>query len=211
MAWGYEASFTIEHINNGNKRLRCYDCFYFDDSDKSCSKTPRYLPDDGYDSWKYCGEFEIKPSVSYKAEKLNQYNNYIRDKARNQVLKNSYKRKASTVDVSEDKPKIPNSYVHRYATSNSSNNMDAKNNDKTRGIPLLTKEERSTLPLIECGFFKIIPKPKDKKLVGIKLDDGSLAQVIVYVSGDAIYYKKHKYPKKYLAGVRRVIKNCIVT
>lgn len=205
MAWGYEASFTIEHINNGNKRLRCYDCFYFEESDKSCSKTPRYLPDDGYDSWKYCGEFEINPSVSFKDEKLRQYNNWIRNKTPKTYTR--YSRKSTSSTYVEEKPKIPNSYISRYSTANSKANEVAKRGTVTNGVPLLSREERETLPLVECGFFKIIPRPREKKLLGIKLEDGTLAQVNVFVSGDCIYYKKSKYPREYISGVRAAIKN----
>ena len=207
MAWGYEASFTIEHVNNRNKRLRCYDCFYFNELDKSCEKTPRYLPDDGYDSWKYCGKFEIKPSVSFKAEKLAQYNNYMRDKARRQASSVPTKKRTVSSAVVEEKPKIPNSFVHRYATPIVQQNKRVEARNTPFGGYLLSREERASLPLIVCGLFKRIPKPREKKLVGIKLDDGSLAQVEVYVAGEAIYYKKYKYPKEYLAGVRRAIGN----
>lgn len=78
VAWGYEASFTIEHVKKKNKRIRCTDCLYYDESDKSCSVTPRYLPDDGYDSWKYCGEFDIKDGADFKDEKIIQYNKYFK-------------------------------------------------------------------------------------------------------------------------------------
>ena len=209
MAWGYEASFTIEHINNQNKRLRCYDCFYFNESDKSCEKTPRYLPDDGYDSWKYCGKFEIKPSVSFKAEKQAQYNNYMRDKTRRQASSSQVKRKVTTSNTVEvEKPKIPNSFVYRYATPTVQQKKRVLQNEVPSSLYLLSREERENLPLIVCGLFKRVPRPREKKLVGIKLDDGSLAQVEVYVASGCIYYKKYKYPKEYLAGVRRVISNC---
>lgn len=207
MAWGYEASFTIEHINDRNKRLRCYDCFYFDDSDKSCSKTPRYLPDDGYDSWKYCGKFEINPSVNFKDEKLRQYKNWLRNKPVKKSRQNTKQSKSSTNYIDDiEKPKIPNEYISRYSTARANQNQVSTRGTQTEGIPLLTREERDNLLLIECGFFKLIPRPRKKKLLGIKLLDGTFVQVNVFVSGDCIYYKKNKYPREYMEGVRAAIK-----
>ncbi len=78
MAWGYESSFTIEHIDNMKRKISCKDCMYYDISDKSCSKRPLYLPEDGYNSWKSCKYFELDEGVTFyqeKKEQLLRYNN----------------------------------------------------------------------------------------------------------------------------------------
>ena len=67
MAWGYEASFIIEHDETLKRKISCKDCVYYDSSDKSCNITPRYLPEDGYDSWRWCGKFKLSESAhNYK-------------------------------------------------------------------------------------------------------------------------------------------------
>ncbi len=43
MAWGYEACFIIEHDDTLKRKIDCKDCVYYEKSDKSCMKTPRYL------------------------------------------------------------------------------------------------------------------------------------------------------------------------
>lgn len=58
MAWGYEKSFIVEHVDFSKKKLSCRDCNYYEKDDKSCMKRPLYLPEDGYNSWKSCKYFE---------------------------------------------------------------------------------------------------------------------------------------------------------
>jgi hypothetical protein len=76
MAWGYEASFTVEHDNTVKRRIDCKDCEYYCREDRSCGKRPLYLPEDGYNSWRHCNYFELDPSTSHYDEKLNQYSKW---------------------------------------------------------------------------------------------------------------------------------------
>lgn len=69
MAWGYESSFTIEHIDGLKRKISCKDCKYYMSDDKSCSKRPLYLPEDGYNSWKGCKFFELDENVTHIDEK----------------------------------------------------------------------------------------------------------------------------------------------
>ena len=74
MAWGYEARMTIEHDPTVKRRIDCKDCINYDSSDKSCTKRPLYLPEDGYNSWKNCDFFEIDrgtPNFDIKIQQLN--------------------------------------------------------------------------------------------------------------------------------------------
>lgn len=73
MAWGYEKCFIVEHDNTLKRRIDCKDCIYYDNSDKSCSKRPLYLPVDGYNSWRNCDYFELDSSTSHYEEKSEQY------------------------------------------------------------------------------------------------------------------------------------------
>lgn len=72
MAYGYEKSFSIEHDPTVKRRIDCKDCNYYDSSDKSCSKRPLYLPEDGYNSWKNCKYFELDSTTSNYEMKLAQ-------------------------------------------------------------------------------------------------------------------------------------------
>ena len=85
MAWGYEASFTVEHDNTLKRTLSCKDCVSYDKTDKSCRKNGRYIPLDGFDSWKDCGTFEIDPQVSHLDEKEAQYRRWVDKKARHEA------------------------------------------------------------------------------------------------------------------------------
>lgn len=69
MAWGYEKSFTIEHIEGLKRKLSCKDCQNYISSDMSCSKRPLYLPEDGYNSWRGCKFFELDENVTHLDEK----------------------------------------------------------------------------------------------------------------------------------------------
>lgn len=69
MAWGYEASFTIERDNTLKRKICCKDCVHYDPTDKSCTKRPLYLPEDGYNSWRNCDFFELDEDVSHYSEK----------------------------------------------------------------------------------------------------------------------------------------------
>lgn len=82
MAWGYEKCFIIEHDNTLKRHIDCKDCIYYDNSDKSCSKRPLYLPVDGYNSWRNCDYFELDSSTSHYEEKREEYE-YIRRRRSN--------------------------------------------------------------------------------------------------------------------------------
>ena len=70
MVWGYERGFVVEHVERGTKRITCRDCKRYNKDDKSCSKASKYLPEDGYDSWKYCRFFKLSEDAkSYKEKK----------------------------------------------------------------------------------------------------------------------------------------------
>ena len=72
MVWGYEKGFVVEHVERGTKRITCRDCKRYNKEDKSCSKASKYLPEDGYDSWKYCRFFKLSGDAKYYKEKKQQ-------------------------------------------------------------------------------------------------------------------------------------------
>ena len=57
MVWGYAKGFVIERAERGGKRITCRDCLHYNKTDLSCREGSKYLPADGYDSWKYCPHF----------------------------------------------------------------------------------------------------------------------------------------------------------
>ena len=76
MAWGYEKSFVVEHVEFTKKKLSCKDCCYYEKDDKSCLKRPLYLPEDGYNSWKNCKYFEpTKDAIKSKKDQIEKYLN----------------------------------------------------------------------------------------------------------------------------------------
>lgn len=67
MAWGYEASFIIEHVYESKKKS-CKKCKYYNKEDMSCKKHPYYLPVDGFDSWKRCEYFTYGKKVAQETK-----------------------------------------------------------------------------------------------------------------------------------------------
>lgn len=89
--WGYEKAFTIEHDPTLKKKICCKDCFYYEKLDCSCRKLPLYLPEDGYDSWKTCGYFDLLKDVSNYEEKQSEYLSFLHKKSNKQNKKISSK------------------------------------------------------------------------------------------------------------------------
>lgn len=73
MAWGYSRGFVIEHDNTVKRKIDCKDCLNYEPDDKTCTKRPLYLPEDGYNSWRNCNCFELDPTTSHFEEKKAQY------------------------------------------------------------------------------------------------------------------------------------------
>jgi macrodomain Ter protein organizer (MatP/YcbG family) len=88
MAWGYESSFTIEHIEGLKKKLSCKDCQNYIKEDKSCGKRQLYLPEDGYNSWRDCKFFVLDEDVTHYDEKKAQL---LRTKNSSSIKKNLIK------------------------------------------------------------------------------------------------------------------------
>ena len=90
MVWGYEAAFTIEHDRTLKKKIDCRDCVYYESEDKSCMKTPKYLPEDGYGSWRKCKFFKLNELASNYETKLSQYNTV--NKKKKQPVKSEFEK-----------------------------------------------------------------------------------------------------------------------
>ena len=73
MAWGYARGFVIEHDSTVKRKIDCKDCLNYESDDKTCTKRPLYLPEDGYNSWRNCDYFELDSSTSHYEEKRAQY------------------------------------------------------------------------------------------------------------------------------------------
>lgn len=176
MAWGYEKSFTIEHDDTVRKRLNCKDCFYYDKSDKPCTKRPLYLPADGYNSWKNCEYFEIDSSTSNYDTKWAQYENIKRTNKQNK------KDSLAKVKKSKNQTKTKKNQINKTSVVMS----DYKNND---------------LHPIDFKVMVIIGKYPPKlhfQYIDIILDTGK--QIKVQVGFDLInktaYIKSNVYTKE---------------
>ncbi len=68
---GWTNGYSIEYVNSpsSRSRLSCRDCKYFCHEDKSCIKTDKYMPIDGYDIWKNCDVFELDQTLDDFDEK----------------------------------------------------------------------------------------------------------------------------------------------
>ena len=73
MTWGYARGFVIEHDSTVKRKIDCKDCLNYESDDKTCTKRPLYLPEDGYNSWRNCDYFKLDPSTSHYEEKKAQY------------------------------------------------------------------------------------------------------------------------------------------
>ncbi len=86
----YEDGFVVDYDHTLRRSINCKDCVYFENSDKSCCKTSKYLPEDGFDSWKRCDYFEISPSVSHYKEKVAKLNKWRNEHSRKRKKKNNW-------------------------------------------------------------------------------------------------------------------------
>lgn len=186
MAWGYEACFIIEHDETLKRKIDCKDCVYYEKSDKSCMKTPRYLPEDGYNSWRHCNYFELDTSVSHYEEKKAQYI--------------AWSKRVAKKEIAESKEKFSNGgnvYQTKYKVATKEKK---KQNDK------VSDKECRTLILREYEGKDGIPKEAKQKLLDIYLDDGRKKSIQVAVHSRYAYVKKGVYPEEYMFEVRRLFK-----
>ena len=49
---------NIEKIGH-SERVSCGTCAFYDRSDRSCKKQPVFVPEIGYNYWKYCKHFQL--------------------------------------------------------------------------------------------------------------------------------------------------------
>ena len=68
-SWGDR--YIIEQNRNYHNRVSCGDCIYYQ-SDKSCNGKNVYVPDVGYDNWKYCTMFVMNDEGCRKNNKIRQ-------------------------------------------------------------------------------------------------------------------------------------------
>ena len=105
MAWGYEKSFVVEHVEFTKKKLSCKDCCYYEKDDKSCLKRPLYLPEDGYNSWKNCRYFEpTRDAIKSKKDQVEKYVN------KTNMMKSSSSKHEK--ESQKDKSKAVNVNIH---------------------------------------------------------------------------------------------------
>ncbi|SES65729.1 hypothetical protein SAMN02910413_0319 [Pseudobutyrivibrio sp. C4] len=218
MAWGYEKGFSIEHLPKEKKKLSCSDCDFYDVADKSCGKSPRYLPVDGYDSWKYCGEFLLNTKVSYCEEKERQYNAWIRKKAARDSSTDGKSQKNNTkksLIINENK-KVTSQYQRiktDYANYAHETHVDiiyiSKDSIVSRKTkhPIITKEERDTLKLVECNTKSELPKSRIKKALVIRYSSGEERILMVYICGQYAYYINKNYDPNYVKDIRGAFKH----
>ena len=192
-AYGYERGFIVEHDSTLKRKIDCKDCNYYDKSDKSCIKTPRYLPEDGYNSWRYCNYFELDTTTSYYDEKKAQYIEQSKRQAKKEI-------KATKEKFSKKNQKVlaPKKLVQQTVKTQKTNNKPVNN--------ALTDAECRNLSLQECENFKMIPKPKQTRLLPVYLDSGKCVKVVACVSGNRAYVVAANYSNECMQEVRRIFR-----
>ena len=178
MAWGYEARMTIEHDPTLKKRIDCKDCIHYDSSDKSCTKRPLYLPEDGYNSWRNCKYFEIDrgtPNYDAKMQQLSRKKNVV------------------SKDVTTQKKLKPTEKVK---------------NKKTVESPIVevTEKECSKYKLI-VATRENIPKKLSPCMLAVYLDDGRKKKVHIKFLDDKAYILENQYSQEIMEEVKRVFKH----
>lgn len=185
MAWGYEACFTIEHDDTLKRRIDCKDCEYYEKEDKSCLKTPRYLPEDGYNSWRQCNYFELKTTVAHYEEKKAQYIAWSRRMAKKEI---------ATSKVIFTKNRIKPNVAPK--------------------VPVVKQPQMSKVTDAECRKLKLheyeneaeVPKNVKSKLLDIYLDDGRKKSIQLALSKKRAYLKKNMYSDECMYEVRRLFR-----
>lgn len=211
MAGGYEKGFTIEYVPKEKRRLSCSDCDYYDKYDKSCGKSPRYLPVDGYDSWKYCGQFIINPKACFKDEKEKQYAIWIKRKASRDKENDNKNNKGKNISKESNKT-IKKSTNHRYLQTNYKDYSHEKNTSSLSELgtkdkyPMITEYELKSLMLKEINSKKEVPLPKYKKRVIVKINDTEI-KALVYIHDNYAYYNKNCYDASCIEKLKKMFKN----
>ena len=195
MAWGYEATFTVEHDNTLKRKIDCKDCLYYDKSDRSCSKTPRYLPEDGYNSWRNCGFFELDMDTTHYVEKKAQYDKWM---VRRVTKEPNRKKSTATVKT----PNVSKKIVVEKEKIGSNTSSDRK----PSAIKALSWEECKKLSLTEVSSLKGISKCREIRHLQIYLDSGKALKVVIYVVEDRAYLIPTVYSAECLFQVRRLFK-----
>lgn len=177
MAWGYEASFTIEHDNTLKRKIDCKDCLYYDSNDKSCQKRPLYLPEDGYNSWRTCKYFELNHSVSHYEQKRLQYLSMIQNHPKYESYNNSQK------------------------TDTSARTNCIK---KTAAEKILTEEQCKNYKLIFCNKITMPKYGVKDRYIYVNLKNGSQREIRLGIDKDRVYVNINEYPKECINEIRRI-------
>lgn len=53
----------VEKVKPKKRRVTCSDCVHYMEADKSCRKQPVFVPNAGYDLWKYCPDFTLMDEI----------------------------------------------------------------------------------------------------------------------------------------------------
>lgn len=159
-AYGYERGFTIDHDPTVRRTITCRDCIFYEDSDRSCNKTSRYLPVDGYSSWRYCGHFELDQDVSYSKEKGLQFLEWVR--------------RHPDIYQKESKEKLKKSKRPKRKKSLIKENY-------------LSYKDCAWYILTQCENYRQIPAPRKYKYVKIKLSTGKKSTVKLCIFEDKAY------------------------
>lgn len=177
MAWGYEASFTIEHDNTLKRKIDCKDCLYYDCTDKSCQKRPLYLPEDGYNSWRTCKYFELNPSVSHYEQKRLQY-----------------------MSTFQKQPKYE-SYTKSQKTDT---NARANIGKKPAAEKILTEEQCKNYKLIFCNKVTMPKYGVKDRYLSVNLKSGSQREIRFAIDKDRAYVNINEYPRECINEIRRI-------
>lgn len=72
---------VVEKVKPAKKRVTCSDCVHYMEADKSCRKQPVFVPNAGYDLWKYCPDFTLCDEMD--TQKMRDYVLRVRESIQN--------------------------------------------------------------------------------------------------------------------------------
>lgn len=181
--YGWVKSVSLEYDPTVKKNVSCKDCIYYESDDRSCNKRGLYLPEDGYNSWKNCKEFELDKWTPNYEEKLKKAKSYGYNPQK----------------VKEEKPTkpLPNSVTKNKPLSNSKPVTKGNEKKDLGGYSIWSFEgklKNITSEEIRCGYF--IFGTKRKKVPAFLCEK----EKVVYITHDC--FTKYNYelsaPKLYM-------------
>lgn len=150
-SWG--DGYLIENTNIPIK-VSCSKCMYYNE-DKSCNKKPVYIPEIGYNFWKYCSEFKIDPAYDNEYTQK-QIAKYKREVSQTPVLPQDLESKEISIPNKEIAAEEVHADTSDVEQENIPEKADKSNNKNSMSNNRRGKKKKESIeysPIIDDVYF----------------------------------------------------------